>query len=72
MAEGAAMSLLACLPHHVDFQLAFAGEVLVAVGTLQAGVREVKVEVLYQVGPFFETPLAFGAHVGFVEILRAF
>lgn len=72
MAERAAMSLLACLPHHVDFQLAFAGEVLVAVGALQAGVREVQVEVLYQVGPLFETPLAFRAHVGFVEVLGAF
>lgn len=72
MAERAVMSLLACLPHHVDFQLAFAGEVLVAVGALQAGIREVQVEVLNQVGPLFETPLAFGAHVGFVQILRAF
>lgn len=66
------MSLLARFPHHVDFQLAFAGEVLVAVGALEAGVREVQVEVLYQVRPLLETPLAFGAHVGFVEVLGAF
>lgn len=71
VAERAAMGLLTCLPHHVNLQLAFAGEVLVAVGALQAGVREVQVEVLHQVCPFLEAPLAFGAHVSFVEVLRA-
>lgn len=71
VAERAAMGLLTRLPHHVDFQLAFAGEVLVAVGALQAGVGEVQVEVLHQVRPLLEAPLAFRAHVGFVEVLRA-
>lgn len=68
VAERAAVHLLTCLPHHVDFQLAFTSEVLVAVGALQAGVREVQVEVLHQVRPLLEAPLAFGAHVGFVDV----
>jgi len=71
VAERAAVGLLTRLPHHVDFQLAFAGEVLVAVGALQAGVGEVQVEVLHQVRPLLEASLAFGAHVGFVEVLGA-
>lgn len=42
-----AMQLLTRLPEHVDTQLAFAGKVMLAGGTLQAGVRKMETHVLH-------------------------
>lgn len=63
--QWAAVTLLSQLPHHVDLKLAAAGEEPLAVWTLEARVREVQVQVLHQVGPFFKAAFAFWTHVGF-------
>lgn len=71
VAQRAAVGLLAQLPQQVRLQLALAGEELLAVGALQAGVREVQVQVLHQVRSLLEAALALRTHVGLEEGLGA-
>lgn len=68
VAKRAPVGLLASLTHHVDLQLALAGEELLTVRALQPGVREVQVKVFHQVSPFLEAPLALRAHVGLEQV----
>lgn len=68
VAERAAVGLLPVLTHHVDLQLALAGEELLAVWALQPGIREVEVKVFHQVSPLLEATLALGTHVGLEQV----
>lgn len=58
-----AMQLLPRLPQHVNTQLAFAGKVVLADGTLQAGVRKMKPHVFYQVRACLKAAPAFCTYV---------
>lgn len=58
LTQVAMVQLLASLSEHVDAQLALAGEVVLAGGALQAGVWEMQVHVLHQMGPSLETAAA--------------
>lgn len=71
VAQRAAVGLLAQLPQQVRLQLALAGEELLAVGALQAGVGEVQVQVLHQVCSLLEAALTLRTHVGLEEGLGA-
>lgn len=71
VAQVAVVQLLAGFPQHVDAKLALAGEVALAGGALQAGVWEVQVHVLHQVGAGLEAAAALGAYVG-AELVLSF
>lgn len=58
LTQVAVVQLLTGLSEHVDAQLAFAGEVVLAVGALQPWVGEMQVHVLHQMGPSLETAAA--------------
>jgi hypothetical protein len=55
----------------MGLEFALAGEELLAVGALEAGVWEVEVQVLHQVGPLLKAALALWAHVCLEEGLSA-
>lgn len=71
VAQRAVVRLLAQLPQQMGLELALTGEELLAVGALEAGIREVQVQVLRQMRPLLEAALAFRAHVGLEEGLGA-
>lgn len=70
-AQRAAVGLLALFPQLMGLELALAGEELLAVGALEAGVWEVEMEVLHQMGPLLKAALAFWTHMGLEEGLGA-
>lgn len=47
VAQGAMVGLFTQLPQEMGLQFAFAGEELLAVGALEAGIWEVKMQVLH-------------------------
>lgn len=66
-----AMQLLTRLPQHVNTQLAFAGKVVLAGGTLQAGVGKMQTHVLYQVRARLKAAPAFCTYVSAKHVLCA-
>lgn len=71
LTQVAAVQLLARLPQPVHAQLTLAGEVTLAGGTLQPGVREVEEQVLPQVGAHLEAATTFRASVSAVDVLSS-
>lgn len=71
VAQWAAVGLLAQLPEQMGLELALTGEELLAVGALEAGVWEVEMQVLHQMGPLLKAALAFWTPVGLEEGLGA-
>lgn len=69
LAQVAAVDHLTGLTQPVQAELALACEVTLAGGTLQAGVRRVRVEVLLQVGAHLEAASTFGTSVGAEDVL---
>lgn len=68
MAKWAAMRFLPRLTHHVDLQLALAGEELLTVWALQPWVWEMEVKVFHQMCPLLKTALALWTHVGLEQV----
>lgn len=69
LAQVAAVDHLTRLAEPVHAELALAREVTLAGGTLEARVREVRVEVLLQVGAHLEAAPTFGTSVGAEDVL---
>lgn len=68
----AAVNLFTRLTELVNAQLALAGEVTLAGGTLETGVGKMYMEVLLQVGAHLEAATTHGASVGAVDVLCSF
>lgn len=69
LTQVAMVRLFTCFTESMDAQLALAGEVTLAGGTLEIGVRKMQAEVLLQVGAHLEATSASGAGVGAVDVL---
>lgn len=71
LAQVALVGLSAGLSEPVHPQLALAGEVALAGGTLEAGVREMQTKVLLKVRAHLEAAATLGAGVGAINVLRS-
>lgn len=71
LAQLTAMQLFTRLPQHVNTQLAFAGKVVLAGGTLQAGVGKMKTHVLHQVRACLKAASALCTYVSAKHVLCA-
>lgn len=72
LAQLTAMQLFTRLPQHVNTQLASAGKVVLAGGTLQAGVRKMETHVLHQVRARLKAAPAFCTYMSAKHVLCAF
>lgn len=67
VAQWAVVGLLTQLPQQMGLELALTGKELLAVGALEAGVWEVEMQVLHQMGPLLKAAFALWTHVGLEE-----